>query len=185
MATIKAKSSKKAKAKPAKQTSKPSKISTSGLEAGDKVPAFTAATSVGTQPGPEFSSEAMLGKKWVLYFYPKDNTPGCTIQANQFNDLIGEYQKLGYEVYGVSRDSVKSHCGFSEKFGLKFPLIADEDEKICQIFGVIKEKNMYGKMVLGVERSTFVIDDSGVVTKALRKVTAEGHALELLNTLKA
>jgi peroxiredoxin Q/BCP len=179
------KATKKAKAKPTKQTSKPSKISTSGLEAGDKVPAFTAATSVGNQPGPEFSSGAMLGKKWVLYFYPKDNTPGCTIQANQFNELIGEYQKLGYEVYGISRDSVKSHCGFSEKFGLKFPLIADEDEKICQIFGVIKEKNMYGKMVLGVERSTFVIDDSGVVTKALRKVTAEGHALELLNTLKA
>lgn len=146
---------------------------------GDKVPAF----SVPSSNGSEFSSATMIGKKWVLYFYPKDNTPGCTIQANQFNEFLGQYRAKGYEVYGVSRDSIKSHCGFSEKYGLKFELLSDEDEKLCQIFNVIKEKNMYGKKVLGIERSTFVIDAEGKIAYAERKVSAEGHAQTLLNKL--
>ena len=120
----------------------------------------------------------------VLYFYPKDSTPGCTTQAIEFTGLVDEFAAIGAQVIGVSRDSVKSHQNFCEKQELKIELISDQDETLCQHFDVIKEKNMYGKMVLGIERSTFVFKDKKLV-KSYRKVKAAGHAEAVLAGLKA
>lgn len=120
----------------------------------------------------------------VLYFYPKDSTPGCTTQALEFTHLVDEFAAIGAQVIGVSRDSVKSHQNFCAKQELKIELISDKDETLCQHFDVIKEKNMYGKTVLGIERSTFVFKDQTLV-KTYRKVKAEGHAEAVLADLKA
>ena len=128
------------------------------------------------------------GHPVVLYFYPKDNTPGCTKEGEQFRDLYPKFAKLGAVVAGVSRDSLKSHANFKEKMRFPFPLISDADEKLCKQFGVIKMKNMYGKQVRGIERSTFVIDGSGNLAREWRGVKVPGHAeevLEFVKTLKA
>lgn len=120
----------------------------------------------------------------VLYFYPKDSTPGCTTQALEFTALVDEFAAIGAQVIGISRDSVKSHQNFCEKQQLKITLISDKDETLCQHFDVIKEKNMYGKTVLGIERSTFVFNNKQLI-KSYRKVKAAGHAEVVLADLKA
>lgn len=132
----------------------------------------------------EISLSSLRGKKVILYFYPKDNTPGCTLEGQEFNQLYGEFQKQNTEIFGVSRDSVKSHDNFKCKFNFKFELLSDADEKLCQLFAVIKEKNMYGKMVLGIERSTFVIDESGRLVGEFRKIKASGHAQQMLDFVR-
>ena len=121
------------------------------------------------------------GHPVVLYFYPRDNTPGCTTEGQQFRDLYPKFLKAGAVVAGVSRDSLKSHAGFSEKMNFPFPLIADPDEVLCKQFDVIRMKNMYGKQVRGIERSTFVIGRDGALAREWRKVKVEGHAREVLD----
>jgi peroxiredoxin Q/BCP len=120
----------------------------------------------------------------VLYFYPKDNTPGCTTETLQFRDLQREFQKAGASIYGISRDSLKSHESFKAKLKLPFELLADEDEAVCQQFGVIKMKNMYGRQVRGIERSTFVLDAGRKVCREWRGVKVPGHAKEVLDFVK-
>ena len=124
------------------------------------------------------------GHPVVLYFYPKDNTPGCTTEGAAFRDLHPKFRKLGAVVAGVSRDSLKSHESFKAKMGFPFPLISDPDEALCTRFGVIKMKNMYGKQVRGIERSTFVIDGRGNLAREWRKVKVPGHAEEVLEFVK-
>ena len=109
----------------------------------------------------EIDSTDLIGKSYVIYFYPKDNTPGCTQEGEDFRDLYKEFKKLKTEIYGVSRDSLKSHEGFKEKYKYPFELISDTEEKLCNLFDVIKEKNMYGKKYMGIERSTFLINKEG------------------------
>ncbi len=121
----------------------------------------------------------------VLYFYPKDSTPGCTTEGTDFNSLLPEFEKLGAKVLGVSRDSLKSHQNFRAKQGFNFDLASDADETLCNTFGVIKEKNMYGRKVLGIERSTFLIDPEGVIRQAWRPVKVPGHAQAVLHALKS
>lgn len=120
----------------------------------------------------------------VLYFYPKDNTPGCTTEAQEFSALLPEFQALGFQVAGISRDSVKSHQNFVCKYGLQLPLLSDADETVCRQFDVMKEKNMYGKKVWGIERSTFVLGQDGRILHQWRKVKAAGHAQAVLDALK-
>ncbi|MDQ5919981.1 MAG: thioredoxin-dependent peroxiredoxin [Pseudomonadota bacterium] len=120
----------------------------------------------------------------VLFFYPRDDTPGCTIENQDFARLSPEFKKAGYEVIGISRDSIKSHCKFAEKFSLPFKLLSDEDETVCSLFDVMKEKNMYGKKVRGIERSTFIIDTHQNIIKEWRKVTVPNHAQEVLEFVK-
>jgi peroxiredoxin Q/BCP len=135
--------------------------------------------------GGDFRLSALRGKAVVIYFYPKDNTPGCTTEAGQFRDLHGELVAAGAAVFGVSRDSLKSHEGFKAKLRLPFELIADTDELACNLFGVMKMKKMYGKEVRGVERSTFLIDGHGILRREWRAVKADGHAAEVLAAVKA
>lgn len=124
------------------------------------------------------------GKTLVIYFYPKDNTPGCTTQGIQFRDSYQDFKTLNAEIFGISRDSLKSHENFKAKFGFPFELLADTEELACSIFGVIKMKNMYGKQVRGIERSTFIIDKSGQLLHEWRGVKVDGHAQEVLNFIK-
>ena len=145
---------------------------------GHTVPDFSGATTAG-----EFSLAAQRGKALVLYFYPKDNTPGCTTEAMQFRDRHDEFRQRDCTILGVSRDSLKSHAGFKAKLGLPFELFSDGDENLCRLFDVIKTKNMYGKQVEGIERSTFLIDGAGVVRGEWRKVKADGHADAVLAAL--
>lgn len=145
------------------------------------LPAFLAlATS-----GQTVTAAALNGKPWVLYFYPKDNTPGCTQEAQDFRDLHAEFATFGGEVFGISRDSLKSHENFKRKHNLPFELISDADETLCKLFDVIKQKNLYGKQVLGIERSTFLIDRQGRLAREWRKVSAKGHAQNVLDALRA
>jgi len=132
-----------------------------------------------------FSLSGARGKHLVIYFYPKDNTPGCTDEGIQFRDLHGEFQRLGCSIYGVSRDSIKSHEGFKAKMSFPFELLSDPDEVLCQMFGVMKMKNMYGKQVRGIERSTFVIDPAGRLKAIFRKVKVDSHVDDVLAALKA
>jgi len=148
---------------------------------GLKVPDFSLpATSGGT-----FELAAHAGKPLVIYFYPKDSTPGCTTEAGQFRDLHAEFAKLGCPVYGVSRDSIKSHENFKAKLELPFELLADTDELACGIFGVMKMKNMYGKQVRGIERSTFLIDSKGILRQEWRGVKVDGHARAVLEAVQS
>ena len=121
----------------------------------------------------------------MLYFYPKDNTPGCTTEGADFAARHKEFKRLGVEVVGISRDSLKSHEGFKAKMKFPFELLADPDEKVCKAFGVMKDKNMYGRKVRGIERSTFVIDPKGMLAREWRGVKVPGHAEEVLNFVKA
>lgn len=130
--------------------------------------------------GTTFKLSAMRGKLLVIYFYPKDNTAGCTTESQQFRDLYLDFQKMNCEIVGISRDSIRSHEKFKARFTLPFALLSDESETVCEQFGVIKEKNLYGKKVRGIERSTFVLDSSGVLRREWRAVKADGHAIEIL-----
>lgn len=142
------------------------------------------------QPVPDFELAATsgksiklsdyLGKHLVVYFYPKDATPGCTTQGMQFRDAYGDFQANNAEIVGISRDTVKSHENFKAKFSFPFELLSDSEEIACAIFNVIKMKNMYGKQVRGIERSTFVIDQHGVLVREWRGVKVDGHASEVL-----
>ncbi|WP_201607279.1 peroxiredoxin [Psychrobacter okhotskensis] len=126
---------------------------------------------------------AHTDKGLILYFYPKDNTPGCTTQATEFTAHINDFDGLGYDIVGVSRDSAESHEKFIAKYDLQIPLISDNDEKLCQYFDVIKEKNMYGKITLGLVRSAFVFDKDGNLTHAQRNLRAKDYTERLLTTL--
>lgn len=142
---------------------------------------------------PDFSAPMTSGKTFklsenrgnyvVLYFYPKDSTPGCTNESIQFNELLTSFAKKNCMVFGISRDSLKSHEKFRSKYGFKFDLISDSDEAVCQMFDVIKMKNMYGKQVRGIERSTFLIDSAGILKKEWRKVSVSVHAQEVLESI--
>jgi len=131
-----------------------------------------------------FGLSAMRGAPLVLYFYPKDNTPGCTDEGMQFRDLHEAFRAHKCSIFGISRDSLKSHENFKSKMSFPFELLADEEEVACKAFDVIKMKNMYGKQVRGIERSTFVIDRDGVVRKAWRGVKVAGHAQDVLDFVK-
>ena len=135
--------------------------------------------------GKIFQLSALNNKFLVLYFYPKDSTPGCTTEAQQFRDLYPRFQAAGCEVHGISRDSLKSHENFKAKQALPFDLLSDAEEKACGLFGVIKMKNMYGKQVRGIERSTFVIDSQGVLRREWRGVKVPGHAQEVLEFVES
>jgi len=145
-------------------------------------------------PAPDFELPATGGKTFrlsrakgaplVLYFYPKDNTPGCTAEGQQFRDLYSEFQKLGCAIYGASRDSIKSHEAFKAKMRFPFDLLSDEEEVACKLYGVIKMKNMYGRKVRGIERSTFAIDAKGAVRREWRGVRVPGHVQEVLDFMK-
>jgi len=131
--------------------------------------------------GKTFQRSNFIGKYLVIYFYPKDSTPGCTTQGMQFRDIYADFQIKNTEIFGVSRDSLKSHENFKAKFNFPFELLADTEEVACSLFNVIKMKNMYGKQVRGIERSTFVIDPNGVLIKEWRGVKVDGHAAEVLS----
>ena len=148
---------------------------------GLKVPDFEIA-STGNRT---FKLSAALGSPLVIYFYPKDNTPGCTTEGQEFRDLHGEFVRRNCAVYGVSRDSIKTHEGFKSRMSFPFELLSDPDEKVCNLFGVMKMKNMYGKKVWGVVRSTFVIDPEGVVRREWRGLRVPGHAREVLEFVKS
>jgi peroxiredoxin Q/BCP len=128
--------------------------------------------------------KALRGKKVVLYFYPKDSTPGCTTEGQDFRDLHGKFQRAGAVILGVSRDSLASHEKFKENLKLPFDLLSDPDEKLCRQFDVIREKSLYGRKFMGVERSTFLIDEKGKLTEEWRKVKVKGHAQEVLESVK-
>jgi peroxiredoxin Q/BCP len=130
-----------------------------------------------------FSLATHRGRPLVIYFYPKDNTPGCTTEAGQFRDLHGDFARLGCPIYGVSRDSIRSHEGFKAKLGLPFELLGDGEETACRLFGVIKMKKLYGKDVRGIERSTFLIDAAGRLAREWRGIKADGHATDVLKAV--
>lgn len=134
--------------------------------------------------GKDIKLSDLKGKNVVLYFYPKDNTPGCTLEGQNFRDRQAAFAALNTVILGVSRDSVKSHESFKEKQGYNFDLLSDEDEELCKLFDVIKLKNMYGKEVMGIERSTFLIDKKGVLRQEWRKVKVDGHVDEVLEAVK-
>jgi Peroxiredoxin len=144
------------------------------------VPDFSAAMT----SGKTFNLADYRGKNLVLYFYPKDNTPGCTTEGMQFRDLHPQFQAANTDIFGISRDSLKSHENFKGKLGMPFELISDPDETLCTMFDVMKMKNMYGKQVRGVERSTFVIDAAGKVVKEWRGVKVPAHVDEVLAFIK-
>ncbi len=149
-------------------------------EAGKPAPDFTLLD----QQGKQVTLSKLKGSPVVLYFYPKDDTPGCTKEACAFRDAFAEYEKAGAKVIGVSPDDVSSHQKFIKKYELPFTLLADTEKQVCQAFGVWKEKNMYGKKTMGVERTTFVIDAKGVVRQIFPKVKVDGHSDVVLEALK-
>lgn len=157
--------------------SNPPTPSTIGLE----VPDFTLPAT----GGQDFRLASLRGGPLVIYFYPKDSTPGCTTEAQQFRDLHAEFVAAGGSVWGVSRDSLKSHENFKAKLGLPFELLSDTEEIACRLFDVIKQKNMYGKQVKGIERSTFLIDRAGRLAREWRGVKADGHAAAVLEALRS
>lgn len=146
----------------------------SDITVGQVIPAFKAESDQG-----EISNASLAGKAYVLYFYPRDNTPGCTTQAQNFRDLKAEFDALNVNVVGVSRDTMASHKRFIDKQELNFPLIADPDESLCELFGVMKLKNMYGKQVRGIERSTFLVDANGVLVQEWRGLRVPGHVQQV------
>ena len=148
---------------------------------GKKVPDFTL-PATGDQ---EIGLKQLKGRNVVIYFYPKDSTPGCTSEGQDFRDNYKAFQKLNTEILGVSRDSIKSHENFKAKQGFPFELLSDKEETLCQLFDVIKEKNMYGRKVMGIERSTFLIDAKGVLRQEWRKVKVKGHVDEVLEAVKS
>ena len=150
------------------------------LDTGDKIPNLPLALSSGTNA----KLSDYKGLWLVLYFYPKDSTPGCTTEGIDFNALLPKFKKLDATVLGVSRDSLKSHQNFCAKQGFKFDLVSDADEALCNAFGVIKPKKLYGREYIGIERSTFLIDPKGVIRQSWRPVKVPGHAQAVLDALK-
>ena len=146
------------------------------LVEGDRLPRV----SVSDDSGKKLNTKDLLGKTLVVYFYPKDDTPGCTSEAGQFSDAFEQFRKKGAEIVGVSRDSVESHQKFKEKYGIPYRLLADVDSAVCDAFGVIVEKNNYGKKSMGIQRSTFLIDPNGEIVRVWPKVRVEGHADDVL-----
>jgi thioredoxin-dependent peroxiredoxin len=155
------------------------------IQAGKALPKSTLSLPLSLSDGSTAKISTYAGQWLALYFYPKDSTPGCTTEGIDFNALLPKFAKLGAAVLGVSRDSIKSHQNFCTKQGFGFLLVSDADEALCNAFEVIKEKNMYGKKVLGIERSTFLIDPKGKVAVAWRGVKVPGHAQAVLDALKA
>ena len=151
------------------------------MKVGESLPS----TAIQATSGLNAKLEDYQGKWLVLYFYPKDSTPGCTTEGQDFRDLYNEFKELNAEIFGVSRDSLKSHENFKSKQNFPFELIADQDESLCNLFDVIKQKNMFGKQVRGIERSTFIIRPNGEIAESYRKVKVKGHAAEVLNKLKS
>ena len=151
------------------------------VEIGKPAPSFT----MPTDGGGKVSLSALKGKNVVLYFYPKDDTPGCTAQACGFRDNLPKFDKVDAVVIGVSRDSVKSHDKFKAKYELPFPIASDEDGKVCERYGVWTEKTLYGRKFMGIERSTFLIDAKGAIAHVWRKVRVPGHVEDVLDTVKA
>jgi thioredoxin-dependent peroxiredoxin len=151
------------------------------LKVGDKAPDFT----LPTDGGGSISLKELKGKTVVLYFYPRDDTPGCTAEACAFRDSLRDFSKVEAEVVGISRDSVASHDKFKKKFKLPFPLASDEDGNVTEAYGVWVEKSMYGKKYMGIERATFLIDGKGVILDIWRKVKVDGHTDEVLKAAKA
>lgn len=149
-----------------------------GISIGDKVPSFTAISNKGT-----INLNDYIGKYVVLYFYPKDNTPGCTVEANDFKTLYPKFKAKNAEIIGVSRDSLTSHDKFECKYELPFPLLADTDSKICDLFEVINTKSIFGKTALGLVRSTFLIGPDGCLIRTWRQVKVANHAQEVLDML--
>lgn len=178
-----------AKAKPTAPATKnilsPKKSSTAtpktyrGPKIGEQVADFSVPSTAG-----HFKLSEHKGEKILLYFYPKDATPGCTVEGHDFSNLAPQFAKFGVSVYGISRDSVESHYKFIDKEGYKLELLSDPDETACKLFDVIQLKNMYGKDVMGIERSTFLIDGEGRLLKEWRKVSVDGHALAVLESVK-
>jgi peroxiredoxin Q/BCP len=148
---------------------------------GSKIKEF----SLPSNGGSTWSLQDSAGRKLVIYFYPKDMTSGCTRESQDFRDLHGAFRKAGTDIVGVSRDSVKSHDKFIDKEHLPFPLLSDADEKLCKLFDVIQEKSLYGRKYLGIERSTFLLDGTGVLRREWRKVKVPGHAEEVLEAAKS
>ncbi|CAP43092.1 peroxiredoxin [Bordetella petrii] len=147
---------------------------------GKPAPQFIAESTIGP-----ISLEQCRGRAVVLYFYPKDNTPGCTTESQDFRDLHADFLAAGAVVVGISRDSLKSHQNFQNKYQLPFPLISDTDETVCNLYGVIKQKNMYGKQVRGIERSTFLVDAEGRLVQEWRGVKVPNHASEVLQAARS
>lgn len=151
------------------------------LDVGDRLPNLTVAAS----GGKTITLSEYAKRPLVVYFYPKDNTPGCTQEGQDFRDLYPEFQAMGCHILGVSKDSVKSHDNFAAKFDFPFLLLSDPDEAVCKSFDVIKEKSMYGKTYLGVDRSTFLFDRTGTLRQIWRSVKVKGHAQAVLDAVKA
>lgn len=151
------------------------------LSVGDKAPDFT----LPTDDGGKISLKSLKGKPVVLYFYPKDDTSGCTAEACAFRDAMPDFSKIKAQIVGISRDSVASHEKFKKKYKLPFPLASDEDGKVCESYGTWVEKSMYGRKYMGIDRSTFLIDGKGVIRGIWRKVKVPGHAEEVLKAVKA
>ena len=150
------------------------------FEINDPAPLF----ALPSDEGSAIELSELQGQNVVLYFYPKDDTPGCTIEAQDFNKKLEEFEKLDCVILGVSKDGVKKHCKFIEKYGLKFNLLADEDTEVCQQFDVLKEKSMFGKKYIGIERSTFLIDKLGKISQIWRAVKVKDHVDEVLEAVK-
>jgi peroxiredoxin Q/BCP len=155
------------------------------IEAGKAIPKSTLQLPLALSSGATANLADYAGKWLVLYFYPKDSTPGCTTEGLDFNALLPKFRKLGADILGVSRDSLKSHQNFCAKQGFRFDLASDADEKLCKAFDVIKPKKLYGREYVGVERSTFLVDPKGAVRQAWRPVKVPGHAQAVLDALKA
>jgi peroxiredoxin Q/BCP len=151
------------------------------VEPGTPAPDFT----LPSDDGGDVTLSALRGRKVVLYFYPKDDTPGCTIQACDFRDALPRFEGVDAVVLGVSTDSLESHADFRQKFDLNFPLLADVDHEVSEAYGVWKEKKLYGRTFMGIERSTFLIDEDGIVERVWRKVKAKGHQEMLVELLGA
>jgi len=153
----------------------------SAVALGRVVPDFTLPSTAGES----FRLRTARGQPLVLYFYPRDNTPGCTLEGQDFQRLLGAYRRAGVRVCGISRDGMDSHRKFCEKFAFGFELLSDEDGKVCKLFDVIREKNMYGRKLMGIVRSTFLIDAAGKLRQEWRKLKVAGHAAQVLEAAKA
>ena len=151
------------------------------MNIGDSIPSLTVATT----QNEALDLKSLKGKNLVLYFYPKDNTPGCTTQGQNFRDAYKDFKKANCEILGVSRESIKSHQNFINKHEFPFDLVSDPDEVLCKAMDVIKQKSMYGKTYLCIERSTFIFDENGVLKHEIRKVKVKGHIEEVLGLVQA
>lgn len=147
----------------------------STLNIGDIAPDFT----LPTDGNGEVTLSDLRGQKVVIYFYPKDNTPGCTTESCEFNDALPDFKGLNAQIIGISKDSIKKHDNFKAKYGFNFPLASDENSDVCERYGTWKEKSMYGKTYMGIERSTFLIDEEGKIAQIWRKVKVKGHVEEV------